>query len=214
MFMRKSTSAILVILLISFIIGIFLYPQMPEKMASHWNLQGKVDGYMSKFWGLFLMPLISVLLFLLFVLIPKIDPLKHNIQKFRKYYDRFIVLLIIFLFYLYLLTIFWNLGLRFSIIQVLSPAFGILFYYTGILTENARRNWFIGIRTPWTLSSDRVWHKTHKLGGKLFKIAGIIALLGAMLREYAFFFVLVPVIIIAIYTIVYSYFEYQKLAKQ
>ena len=183
---------------------------MPEKIASHWNVQGQVDGYMSKFWGLFLMPLISAGLFLLFIAIPKIDPLKTNIEKFRKYYDGFITLVIIFLFYLYLLTIFWNMGIRFDIIQLLAPAFGILFYYCGILTENAKRNWFIGIRTPWTLSNDAVWDKTHKIGGKLFKISGIVVLFGIFFRNYALFFILVPVILVAIYTIIYSYVEYQK----
>jgi len=61
--------------------------------------------------------------------------------------------------------------------QMMVPALGILFYYCGILIENAKRNWFIGIRTPWTLSNEKVWERTHKIGGKLFKIAGLIAFL-------------------------------------
>lgn len=83
--MRKSEIIIIVgIVLLSFAIGIYFYPQMPEKMASHWNALGQVDGYTSKFWGLFLMPFLSVGLLLLFILIPKIDPLKANIEIFRK----------------------------------------------------------------------------------------------------------------------------------
>ena len=208
--MRRSEIIIFVIIILSFAIGIYYYPQMPEKLASHWNAQGKVDGYMSKFWGLFLMPIISVGMLLLFILIPKIDPLKSNIQQFRKYYDGFVVLIMVFLFYLYLLTIFWNSGYTFNMITFLSPALAILFYFTGILIENAKRNWFIGIRTPWTLSSDRVWDKTHKIGGKLFKIAGIVALAAIFFDTAAIFFIIVPVIIVSIYTVVYSYFEYQK----
>jgi len=165
---------------------------------------------MPKVWGLFLMPFISVGCFLLFSLIPKVDPLKANISKFRKYYDVFVMADIAFLFYLYLLTIFWNLGLRYNMIQFLLPALGILFYYCGILTENAKRNWFIGIRTPWTLSSEKVWDKTHKIGGKLFKISGVITLLGIFFQSFAIFFVLVPVISVAVYTVIYSYFEYQR----
>ncbi len=183
---------------------------MPAKMASHWNIRGEVDNYISKFWGLFLMPFISIGMFLLFILIPKMDPLKANIEKFRKYFDRFIILIILFLFYLYLLTIFWNFGNKFSMNQVLPPAFGILLFYCGILIENAKRNWSIGIRTPWTLSNEKVWEKTHRLGGKLFKMVGIIALFGIFFPNYAFFLVLVPAILVVIYTIVYSYFEYRK----
>jgi len=179
-------------------------------MASHWNIQGQVDGYMPKFWGLFLMPFISLAMFLLLILIPKIDPLKENIEKFRKYFDGFIILITLFLFYLYLLTIFWSLGYRFDMSRFLVPALGILFYYCGVLIEKSKRNWFIGIRTPWTLSSDRVWDKTHQLGGKLFKLAGIIALLGIFFPSYSFFIVLIPVIAASIYTVVYSYLEFRK----
>lgn len=136
--------------------------------------------------------------------------MKSNIELFRKYFDGFVVLIIVFLFYLHLLTILWNSGYTFNIIIFLSPAFAILFYYTGILIENAKRNWFIGIRIPWTLSGDRVWDKTHKIGGKLFKIAGILAL-GAMFFETAaIFFIIVPVIVVSIYSVVYSYIECQK----
>lgn len=208
--MRKNQITILGIILLSFVIGIYFYPQMPEKIASHWNAQGQVDGYMSKFWGLFLMPIISIGLFFLFILIPKIDLLKSNVQQFKKYFDRFVILIIVFLFYIYLLTIFWNLGKRFDIGQFIAPALGILFYYSGILIKNAKRNWFIGIKTPWTLSSDNVWNKTHKIGGKLFKIAGAIAFCGIFFPSYAIFFVLIPVILFTIYIIIYSYFEYQK----
>jgi uncharacterized membrane protein len=183
---------------------------MPENMASHWNEKGEVNGYMPKIWGLFLVPIISFVLFLLFVAIPKIDPLKKNIEKFRKYFDTFMLLIILFLFYVYLLTIFWNLGLRFNFFPVLVPVFSFIIYYSGVLIENSKRNWFIGVRTPWTLSNDEVWNKTNKLGGKLFKIAAIFALIGIIFGNYAIYFVISPIIIASFYTIVYSYLEYQK----
>ena len=207
----KKINIILVsLVLFSFGIGIYFYPQMPEKMASHWNIKGEVDGCLSKFWGLFLMPIILISVVLLYLIVPKIDPLKENIEKFRKYFDGFIVLLLLFLFYLYVLTIFWNLGLKFDIGQAIIPALAILFYYCGILLEKAKRNWFIGIRTPWTLSNDMVWEKTHKIGGKLFKIAGIVTILGIFFQKYILFFIFVPIILVVVYTTIYSYTEYQK----
>jgi hypothetical protein len=78
------------------------------------------------------------------------------------------------------------------------------------MVENAKRNWFIGIRTPWTLSSDSVWDKTHKLGGKLFKVSGIIALFGVIFPLFAFYLVIVPVISVAFYTMLFSYLEFRK----
>ena len=208
--MRKSEIIILGIILLSLIISIYFYPQMPEKMASHWNAQGQVDGYMSKFWGLFLMPFMLVGLALLFVATPRMDPLKANIEKFRKFYDIFIILFFVFLLSTHLQIILWNMGIEISPNVIFPIGLGLLFFYIGILCENAKRNWFIGIRTPWTLSNEVVWDKTHKIGGKLFKIAGVIALLGVFFQNYAFFFTIIPVILFSAYTIIYSYVEYQK----
>ena len=156
------------------------------------------------------MPLVLVGLTLLFIIIPRIDPLKKNIEKFRKYYDGFIILFFIFMLLVYVQTILWNLGIEISPNLVFPILMGLLFFYIGILLENAKRNWFIGIRTPWTLSSEKVWNKTHKLGSKMFKIAGIIALIGFLFQKYTFYFILVPVLFVAFYLIVYSYVEYQK----
>ena len=156
------------------------------------------------------MPLIFVGLALLFIAIPRIDPLKPNIEQSRKYYDGFIILFLIFMLTIYFQVILWNIGIKISPNIVVPIVLGLLFFYTGILCENAKRNWFIGIRTPWTLSSEKVWEKTHKIGGKLFKVAGVIAILGIFFQKYAVFFILVPVILVADYTIIFSYFEYQK----
>lgn len=207
--MRKSTIINLGIILIFFGTALYFYRVMPEIMASHWNAQGEVNGYMPKFWALFLMPLIALAIFLLFLVIPKIDPLKNDVEKFRKHLGNFSVVIMTFFFYLFLLTIFWNLGFKFNLSQFLTPAFAALFFYCGIFIERIKRNWFAGIRTPWTLSSDRVWDKTHKLGGKLFKGVGLIALLGLIFPNQAIFLVIVLVLLVAVFLSAYSYFEYR-----
>ena len=176
---RKKIIA-LVIVVASFILAALVYPLMPSKVASHWNAQGEVDGYMSKSWGLFLMPAFSLAIFLLFLILPKIDPLKKNYQKFKAHYEGFILVIIGFFFYLYIITLMWNANMKFSINQMLVPAFAILFYYSGVLMEKAKRNWFVGIRTPWTLSSKAVWDKTHRIGGQLFKLSAVVVLLGLL----------------------------------
>ncbi|OGV93005.1 hypothetical protein A3B57_00780, partial [Microgenomates group bacterium RIFCSPLOWO2_01_FULL_47_10] len=160
---------LLVIILVSVVLSIYFYPQFPAQIASHWNARGDVNGYMPKFPGLFLMPMLLSVLFVLFSIIPVIDPLKANIRKFREYFEKFIVLLFAFLLYIQLLTIIWNLGVRFDMTLFILPALALLFFYIGILMEKARRNWFIGIRTPWAMSSDKVWANTHRLGSKLYK---------------------------------------------
>ncbi|MDI6736950.1 MAG: DUF1648 domain-containing protein [Nanoarchaeota archaeon] len=209
--MKKRHWIAFSIILASFAIGLYFYPWMPEKMALHWNAAGEVNGYMPKAVALFLMPVLSVILFIMFLAIPRLDPMKHNIGKFRGYYDNFILILFTFLFYIYLLTILWNVGARFNMSQMLAPAFGFLIYYCGILMQNAKRNWFIGIRTPWTLSNETVWEKTHLLGGKLFKAAGVIAFLGLFVPRYAIFFFLAPVLGFSVFLFVYSYVKYRAM---
>ncbi|MFH1065363.1 MAG: SdpI family protein [Nanoarchaeota archaeon] len=209
--MGKRQWLILAIILASFAIGAYFYPWMPAKMASHWDINGDVNGYMPKVYALFLMPVISLALFGLFLIIPRIDPMRDNIKKFRDYFDTFMLILFLFLFYIYLLTILWNVGARFNMGQMLMPAFGFLIYYCGILMQNAKRNWFIGIRTPWTLSSESVWNKTHQLGGRLFKIAGVLAFLGIFIPKYALYFVLMPVIGFSFFLFLYSYIKYKAI---
>lgn len=214
--MNKSQIIVLGIISLSFIVALSFYGSscLPDRLASHWNARGQVDGYLPKFWGLFLMPLISLPLFGLFVLAPKIDPLKENIKGFRKYYDGFIVLIIAFLFYLQLLTIAWNVGLRFDLLKLLVPVLSIVFFAAGILMEHAKRNWFIGVRTPWTLSSDSVWDKTHRLGGKLFKATALVSLLGFFWADGAFLFLILPALASGLFIVFYSYYLYRQEAKK
>ncbi len=212
--MRKVTAAITGLVLLSFILSIYFYPHVPDQMATHWDSQGEVNGYMSKFWGSFFMPLLITGLVILFLVIPKIDPRKENIEMFRKHYEGFRLVLIIFLVLVHLHILLWNTGTQISPNAVIPLGMGLLFYYAGVLTENAEQNWFIGIRTPWTLSSENVWKRTNCLGGKLFRIAGITAFSGVFFPEYAIYFILVPAVIVVVITVVYSYLEYKKELKE
>jgi uncharacterized membrane protein len=203
----------LAIVLVSFMVGVYISPQMPYLMASHWGINGQVDGYISKNFGLYFLPSLSLFLYFVFRFLPLTDPYKKNFAQFENYYHTFITVIFSFFFYIYLLTIFWNLGYRFNMVQLMTPALSILFYYAGVLTQNAHRNWFVGIRTPWTLSSEVVWQKTHAIGGKLFKITAIITIFGVSFPQYAAYFLLIPVLITTVFVFVYSYWEYQKTLK-
>ena len=112
---------------ISIIIGAIFYPQMPEQMASHWNAQGIADGYTSRFWGIFLMPFVSLGLAGLLLVVPRIDPRKANIEKFKGYYYFFVILIMLFFLYIYILTLVWNKGVTFDMAQLMIPAMGVLF---------------------------------------------------------------------------------------
>jgi uncharacterized membrane protein len=208
--MKLIRLAIIASLLITLALTIAVYPTVPDKVVSHWNAAGQADGYMSKFWGLGLIPIIMLAFVGLFAVLPRIDPYKKNYGKFRNYYEGFILLFILFMLAIQAQIILWSIG--YQVIPNLTFPFliGTLFIYIGFLLGHAEQNWFVGIRTPWTLSSETVWKKTHELGGKLFKIAGVISFIGVLAGEYAMWFILVPVLGVAVYTVMYSYFEYQK----
>ncbi|MCX6685079.1 MAG: SdpI family protein [Methanoregula sp.] len=87
---------------------------------------------------------------------------------------------------------------------------GGLFVYIGFLMEHAEPNWFVGIRTPWTMSSEMVWKKTHQKGATLFKLAGALSFIGILAGIYAWLFILIPAIAVATYTVVYSYVEFER----
>jgi len=198
------------IILLSFFVSIYFYSRLPDLLATHWGSDGQVNGYSGKFFGLFFMPFLSIFLYFLFLFLPQTDPYKKNFNQFKNYFYAFINVVFIFLFYLHLLTILWNLDYRFNMIQVLSPAFAVIFYFAGVLTGHAKRNWFVGIRTPWTLHSDAIWDQTHQVGAKLFKITGILTLFCLFFPNQALFFLLVPVLLSTVFIFVYSYYLYRK----
>ena len=211
--MSTRNTVYLTIFLIVFAIAFSLsvYGRLPDQMASHWNAANQVDGYISRFWGAFLMPVISMGMLLLFLIIPQIDPLKANIAKFRGYFNAFIALMVGFMVYMHVLTILWNLGYnRFNMGTAMLPALGLIFIFAGIMMRQAKRNFFIGIPTPWTLSSDHVWDETHRLGSILFIASGVLALLGVFFPDYAIWFILVPVLGSTLFLLVYSYILYQR----
>lgn len=208
--MKLIRYAIIAGLLITFIITLITSPTVPDQVVSHWNAAGQADGYMAKFWGLSLIPIIMTAFVGLFAVLPRIDPYKKNYERFRNWYEGFVLLFILFMLAIQVQIILWSTGYRISPNLTFPVLIGTLFIYIGFLLGHVEQNWFVGIRTPWTLSSETVWRKTHEIGGKLFKIAGIISFAGIFAGEYALWFILVPVLTVAVITVVYSYVEFQK----
>jgi uncharacterized membrane protein len=208
---KLTTILVLILIAVAVIAGALFWNQLPEQMASHWNANDQVDDYLPKFWGVWMMPLITLGMFALFLVIPVIDPLKANIAKFRGLFNLFIVFITAFMLYMHGLTLAWSLGYQFRMSAAMLPFMGLLFIFVGYMLRQAKRNWFIGIRTPWTLSSDTVWDKTHRLGSVLFIAAGIFALAGSFFGgTAAMWLTLVPVMGSALFVVIYSFVLYQR----
>ena len=210
---RTTIFTSITLIAIAVLAGLLLWDRLPDPMPGHWNAAGEIDGYISKFWGVFLVPIISIALTGLFLIIPRIDPLKANIAQFRAAFNWFIVVFMAYMLYVYALTLVAALGTPFNMTLMLLPAVGLLFIGVGYLMSGAKRNFFIGIRTPWTLSSDTVWDKTHKLGSRLFMLGGVVTILCAFLGESGIWIMLVAMLGASFVPIVYSYVLYQRETK-
>ncbi len=210
--MSTKTSFLISVFLIAIamITGMALWNQLPDPMPSHWNAAGEVDGYMSRFWGVFLLPLMTMGLLLLFVVIPSIDPLRANIEQFRGIYNRFVVGFTAYMLYVYGLTLSAALGAQFNMTVMLLPVVGLLFIGIGLILPHAKRNFFIGIRTPWTLSSDTVWAETHRVGAWAFGLAGVVAILSAFLGENGIWLLMGALLLAAFVPVVYSYILWRR----
>lgn len=202
------------LIIISFALSALFYNTLPETIITHWGIEGNPDGFSPKETGLLLTPTLAIAILILLYFIPKLDPLKKNIDLFEKDYHNIILIMTAFLTYIHLITLILNLGFNLDIRQLISPAFALIFYSMGNLMKKAKRNFFIGIRTPWTLNSDNVWEKTHKKASKLFKASAILSLIGIIQPSLSFFFILIPIILTSIGIVIYSYLEYKKEEKQ
>jgi uncharacterized membrane protein len=191
------------------LIGVLVYSRLPEQVASHWDIEGNVNGYMARFWGVFLMPIVMAGIVLLLWGLPEIDPLKGNIEKFRGDYNNFMLVMVLYFFFIHILTLLINLGVRLDLNRFVIPAMGIFIFFLGGLLGKARRNWFVGIRTPWTLSSEQVWDKTHRLGGILFRATGVLVLLGLFFPKANMWILLGAILFSTLLLYVYSYFVYR-----
>jgi len=198
-----------------FIGGLLLYPSLPSQIPTHWGLNGQVNGWMPKEFGVWLLPIIAIVVACLLPLVRYIDPYKDNYVKFEDSWLRFQLFLVIFFAYIYALTL--GAAVNAEISGLLNRAIiggvGILFILLGNMFGKIRHNFFVGIRTPWTLADEDVWNRTHRLGGWLFVIAGLLMLLVAALTGNAIVFItslVIAVVLAAIVPTVYSYVIFQK----
>ena len=208
---RTTTIVVLIMIAAATLAGLLLWNRLPDQMASHWNINDQVDGYMPKFWGVFLLPLITLGLLGLFLAVPALDPLKANIAQFREAFNLFIVLMAAFMLYIYGLSLAWSLGYTgFRMSGAMLPAIGLLFIFIGFMMRKAKRNFFIGIRTPWTLSSDAVWERTHRVGGVVMLLIGTLLIAAGALGTAKWFYVAIGgAAVLVMVVLVYSYLAWK-----
>lgn len=208
---QRRALAGLGIVLASVIASVLAYPDLPQQVAIHFDSTGTPDDYLSRTLAVALLPAFQLAAIGLYAVVPRIDPLGENFEAFEDYYDLAAVLTVAVLGYVHLAVLGWNLGYRFEMGQVIAPVVAAVAVGFGYVVENARQNWFVGIRTPWTLSDEEVWARTHERSGVLFKIAGLVALLAIPFPEYFEVLAVGPLALAALLPTVYSYILYRQI---
>lgn len=202
---NKLELILMAIILLSIVGTVFIFKSLPAEIPIHWNIKGEVDDYASKgfVYATGLMPLV---LYAIMKIIPNIDPQKDSYEKHRNAYSATMFSVILFLIGIHWMTIGYALGYPLDMIRYIMVALGILFIIIGNYMPQIKFNYFFGIRTPWTLASEKVWKKTHTVGGYLYFIMGTVFILSSFFNNDISFYVSVgSIFLVSIITIVYSY---------
>lgn len=201
----------LLIVGVAFIASAVVYPRLPETVPTHWSIDGQPNGWSSRLWGAWMIPLFLIGMLALFRFLPVIDPRGKNYTKFGGTFEAIIVSLMLFMLGLHIIVLRAALGYNVGMRRVLPIGVGALFIVIGNLLPRARPNWFIGLRTPWTLSSDRVWEKTHRFGGRVFVAGGILMVLAAFVSaQWAHVVLFAVILTCSAGVMVYSYLEWRR----
>jgi len=182
--------------------AIAIYIVGPDaQIPVHWNAAGQADRHDGALFGLLFIPAIQILTLLLFSALKFIEPRYKNLEKSGKALQAIILAITAFMLLVQAMLIGQALGYQFARINLIFGGVGLMFMVMGNYFGKLRSSFFIGIRTPWTLSSETVWKKTHRLGGKLFILAGGILLLASLLQQESqlattMIFVVVPAALI------------------
>lgn len=202
----------LLVLAITVAASFYFYSVFPERVPVHWGITGQVDGWGSRATGAFAIPGMLVGMYILFLVLPYLDPKRERYEQFAKTYLTFRTLIISFLAVIYFIASLSAMGYNISVGFWIPILVGLLFVFIGNFLAKVKMNWFMGIRTPWTMSSEEVWNKTHRAGSKMFILAGLLMMLTAFVAPIMKVIVFITAMVIILGgTIGYSYWLYRGL---
>ena len=207
----KKELPLIGIVLLPFLYLAYVWNQLPAQVPLHYNIKGEVDRYGDKS-ELILIPIMtSLLIYVIFSVVPYIDP-KKQIQKLGKKYHTLKRVITTFMSILALFIIYNAKNQSFANPNYILMLCGILFIIFGNYFKTLKTNYFIGIRTPWTLENENIWKETHKLGGKIWFIGGFIIILSSLTynEQTNFIIFMITIAIMVLVPVIYSYLLFRK----
>lgn len=173
---------IIAIVMLPFIYLGYIWNDLPSEVPIHWNIEGEIDGYGKKVMLLFIPIMLPLLIYIMFSMIPKIDP-KNRLNQMGGKLQNLKVILTLFMSILALIIIYSSKTQSFTNPNYPILGMGVLFAVIGNYFKTIKPNYFFGIRTPWTLESEMVWKETHKMAGKMWLIGGVIVIFSSLVLE-------------------------------
>ena len=206
---RRLNAISLALIAGSFLFSAAVYLWLPDQIPSHWNLAGEVASTMSKTWGAFMMPLIVLGLYGVFRVIPALSPKGYGIDAANSGFVGIRVAVFALFALLNLLILLAALGVPIAMGSAVSMAVGGLLAVLGWFLDRLPRNFYVGIRTPWTIVDEDNWTRTHRLGKWLFMAAGLVMVVGGIMGANAFVIV-AAALAAGLVPMVYSYLIYPQ----
>lgn len=182
--MRKRNYFLIGVLMIAATLAatLLMYPILPGTVPTHWNIHGQADGFSSKWTMLVLMPGIMAAIMGLFAALPWLSPWQFEVDKFRSTYLYMMLVILAFFGFVQALTLWAAAGRRLDMNHAVAGGVCLLLVLLGGVLGRVKRNFYVGVRTPWTIANERVWEATHRLAAKTFVAGGLLALVLMLLR--------------------------------
>lgn len=210
---RRFLIAKIAIIIAMLVLWRWMYDKLPLHVPMHRNAQWIVDGYGSRLTTVLLLPCISIFFLVLFFFIPSMDPKKMRYEEFSSAWEWIQIVLLSYFAYFYAIIFYVILHPEVSLLPLIWWGIGVLFFVLWIAIKQVKSNYFVGIRTPWTLANETVWNKTHVLWSWTFTSAGALCVIDAFLWVAVFTVFFSAIMIWALIPVVYSYFIYKKIVK-
>lgn len=172
----RANTVLVVVTLLCLGVGVWAYPKMPDRVPTHWNFRGEVDGYSSRSFAVFFFPALTLAMYALFLYLPHLDPRKASYKQFEGVYHLIMTAIIMFMNGIYLIIIMAGLGYVLNVGVLVRLAVSLMFVVIGDQLGRVKPNWFVGIKTPWTLSDEENWRRTHRFGAKTMVLGGVLSL--------------------------------------
>jgi uncharacterized membrane protein len=176
---RRWIGAVIIGAMLAFTLTV--WHGLPDTIPTHWDLNGEVNGRSPRWPGAFVAPGIALAIWLLLPLLRRLDPRRDNYERFDETFFLLLNVIVLFVAVVHTLTLSVALGWDVDVSRAMSAMIGVMFVVMGNFLPRIRSNWWMGVRTPWTLDNERVWRETHRLAGWTFVAGGCLAVLGSFL---------------------------------